>query len=408
LNWLTPAHAFIAACALLMARRIWRIDSSSTLNRKLAICCLLSGLYELADSFLVVAPDAASFHTWLILTSTVYIVLGPIIISALFDFAAIKGKPYWLLLVPCSVLAGIQVFEVWTGTWVIVGFHPSVWGNVNELTSDALPIAINKASSLVSMLLGLGALIYAWRKASSHRYRVIDIEIFLISALVNIWGIFATGTIWMKWGLPDPTGLGVGVGLIGYSILIERYKHLSERQPDIAESLLASLSGTALFVNARGIISMAPEEAGRILGEGLVGQPLAKVLRGWPMLDKEWSLMTGDLRPRANLPGSIGGGQFMLNLAPHRNPFDEFDGAVVRLVPERKLDELGLSYSLTARELEVARLICEGHDTKQIAETLFISVATVKNHLHKLFTKTGTSGQADLVRAILSKEPGKD
>ena len=63
--------------------------------------------------------------------------------------------------------------------------------------------------------------------------------------------LFAIVVIWRKWGLPDPTGLGVVLGLIGYSILIERYKHLSERQPDIAESLLASPSGAALFASAR-------------------------------------------------------------------------------------------------------------------------------------------------------------
>lgn len=408
MNWLSPAYAFIAACAILMARRIRYLDARSTLNRKLAVSCFMVGLYELAESFLVAAPSIGSFQVSLLIASTVYIILGPIIISALFDFAELKGKPYWILLLPCSALAGIQVYQIWTGTWVIAGFHASPWGNVNELTGDKLSIAVNKVGSLVSAGLGLGALVYAWQKASSQRYRVIALQIFLISALVNLWGIFATGTIWMKWGLPDPTGLGVGIGLIGYGFLIERYKHLSERQPDIAESLLASLSGIALFVDARGIVSMAPEEAGRVLGEELAGQPLTEVLKGWPALEKEWARMMDDFQPRADLQGSIAGGRYTLNMQPHRNPFDEFDGAVVRLVPEGKLEELGPCYGLTAREWEVARLICEGCDTKQIAEKLFISVATVKSHLHRLYTKTGTSGQADLIRVILSKEPGKD
>jgi len=389
-----------------MACRIWRIDPDSTLNRKLAVCCFLSGLYELATALLVAIPDHRWFQACLVLASTIYLAIGPIIISGFIDFAEIKGPGYWILTAPCVAAAALQIAQVWNGSWVIAGFHPTAWGNVSELTTDALPFTINWLSSLSSAAIGFGVLFFAWRNSRSPRYRRIVVQIFVISILVNLWGLFATGIVWLTWGLPDPTGLGIGVGIVGYNLLIERYGHLSERQPDVSSRAFAGPSEAALFVDAQGAIRIVSEEAGRLLGEDLLGKELPKALPGWPSLGEQWAGMAVDLSAREDLPGTIGGGSFRLSLVPHRNPFDLFDGVVVKILPEEELDELGACNGLSAREWEVARLICKGYDTREIAEALFISVATVKSHLHNLYTKTGTSGRADLIRAILSKAPG--
>jgi DNA-binding CsgD family transcriptional regulator len=42
---------------------------------------------------------------------------------------------------------------------------------------------------------------------------------------------------------------------------------------------------------------------------------------------------------------------------------------------------------LTPRETEVLRLVAEGHDTAEIAETMCYSERTVKNILHDLTTR---------------------
>ena len=53
---------------------------------------------------------------------------------------------------------------------------------------------------------------------------------------------------------------------------------------------------------------------------------------------------------------------------------------------------------LTDRELEVFRLIGEGHSTRQIAEKLHISVKTVETHRMALMTRLGVKDVAGLVR----------
>jgi two-component system, NarL family, nitrate/nitrite response regulator NarL len=51
---------------------------------------------------------------------------------------------------------------------------------------------------------------------------------------------------------------------------------------------------------------------------------------------------------------------------------------------------------LSDREKEVVQLIVEGCRNKEIAEKLFISEQTVKNHLHSIFDKLGVSDRLEL------------
>lgn len=45
--------------------------------------------------------------------------------------------------------------------------------------------------------------------------------------------------------------------------------------------------------------------------------------------------------------------------------------------------------ALTPRELQVAKLLKLGMDNRQIAEVLFITYDTVKQHVQNIFSKTG-------------------
>jgi DNA-binding CsgD family transcriptional regulator len=55
---------------------------------------------------------------------------------------------------------------------------------------------------------------------------------------------------------------------------------------------------------------------------------------------------------------------------------------------------------LTPTELRVLLTIMQVGSTPEVAEALGISEATVKTHLHRLFAKTGTKRQADLVKLV--------
>jgi two-component system response regulator NreC len=52
---------------------------------------------------------------------------------------------------------------------------------------------------------------------------------------------------------------------------------------------------------------------------------------------------------------------------------------------------------LSAREVEVLRLIAQGHTNTEIARQLFLSVRTVESHRAHIQRKTGRQTRADLV-----------
>jgi DNA-binding NarL/FixJ family response regulator len=51
---------------------------------------------------------------------------------------------------------------------------------------------------------------------------------------------------------------------------------------------------------------------------------------------------------------------------------------------------------LSQREREIIILIAQGYKNKEIAEKMFITEQTVKNHLHKVFEKLGVSDRLEL------------
>jgi len=60
--------------------------------------------------------------------------------------------------------------------------------------------------------------------------------------------------------------------------------------------------------------------------------------------------------------------------------------------------------TLTRRECEVLRLICDGMTNKEIAEALFISVRTVEHHRQTVMRKAGVHSVADLIKNAIRQK----
>ena len=79
------------------------------------------------------------------------------------------------------------------------------------------------------------------------------------------------------------------------------------------------------------------------------------------------------------------------------------DPVVTRKLLQRVVGSAGgsgenqTSGQLTAREAEVLRLAAEGMSNKDIADTLFLSLRTVKAHLTNIFNKMGCGSRTDAI-----------
>jgi DNA-binding CsgD family transcriptional regulator len=106
---------------------------------------------------------------------------------------------------------------------------------------------------------------------------------------------------------------------------------------------------------------------------------------------------------------TLGGRQFDVVLAtghPSAGAQDicrfEIDGVQLAVRPDHAPDQAedrsqDLAARLTARELQVAVLVAQGHATKNIAYQLQISEWTVGTYIRRLFAKLGCDSRAAMV-----------
>jgi DNA-binding CsgD family transcriptional regulator len=74
-------------------------------------------------------------------------------------------------------------------------------------------------------------------------------------------------------------------------------------------------------------------------------------------------------------------------------------------MPIRELDlafspDFCACYAISPREQEVMQCLMRGRRYREIAEELFISIKTVKSHVHSVYVKTSSRGRMDLVRLL--------
>ena len=97
----------------------------------------------------------------------------------------------------------------------------------------------------------------------------------------------------------------------------------------------------------------------------------------------------------------------MLNNVKRRGTFAEYvtrlrgafgDQQTQTKSATRKIPTQGdLIEPLTERELDVLRLICEGHSNQQIAAVLIVSINTIKKHTSNIYGKLGVRNRAQAV-----------
>ena len=61
---------------------------------------------------------------------------------------------------------------------------------------------------------------------------------------------------------------------------------------------------------------------------------------------------------------------------------------------------LRAQYNISRREQEVLELVCAGRTNQEISELLFISLQTVKDHVSRIYKKTGVRNRVQLITLL--------
>ena len=77
------------------------------------------------------------------------------------------------------------------------------------------------------------------------------------------------------------------------------------------------------------------------------------------------------------------------NFDPWLHPQVPRRGPLFDVTPADRLDIYARACGLTRRESEVLALLCEGLDTREIAEQMVVSEYTAGDHLKAILAKTG-------------------
>jgi DNA-binding CsgD family transcriptional regulator len=75
-------------------------------------------------------------------------------------------------------------------------------------------------------------------------------------------------------------------------------------------------------------------------------------------------------------------------------------------VEERQKESI--KFGITKREMEIVHLICEGKSNRQIKDQLFISLQSVKDHIYRIYQKTGVKNRVQLANLFTVDKTGQD
>ncbi len=229
-------------------------------------------------------------------------------------------------------------------------------------------------AGLYAALAGLGGGLFAWaglslvfditRRPVSPRLRAAGILLSLLLCGAGVWRELAPA---MAAAAVSLAGL-VGVQTLGMVILgtsLSRVENARARQ--LARGFLFVAPALVLAVLAQAVLSAL----GR-LPAPFDALPVAQVLY---LLVMEGLLLYFGVR-------------YLFRPEP----------APACLLP----DQFVVKYNISPRECEIVSMLVQGYSNRMIAEKLFISAMTVKNHIYHIYQKTSVGNKVKLVNLINS------
>jgi DNA-binding CsgD family transcriptional regulator len=175
-------------------------------------------------------------------------------------------------------------------------------------------------------------------------------------------------------------------------------------------ALLDRISVAAFMIDCAGVLIHSNAAATTVLADGAILRMRNGVLQPQDAVVARLlgGVLSGETAEPVVAPIDTLEGKRLVSIVPPSQA-SGLHAILLVTVPEPELPLAGRiimeAYRLTPAELRVLVPLLGGKTLDQIALELSISHRTVKAHVQKLFSKTGTTRQADLVREVLRLAP---
>jgi len=209
------------------------------------------------------------------------------------------------------------------------------------------------------------------------------------------------------------------------SRLLARALARAEARGRLASAALDRMAMGVVILDGEGRVAHLNPAARRRLGAGC-GVTLTADMLEWssPAIDKQLRALRGHAHVTAGEPRRLASEMLRLPRADGQPPLEILavslegldlaeGGAAIALflsdadqAAETPATVLRRLYGLTAAEARVAGEILRGNGIDEAAARLGLKRETVRTHLKHIFTKVGTTRQADLVRLLLTGAAG--
>lgn len=410
--------AFLAVLAALiyleLAVHVLSFDFRSGRNRVFFLLSLSLFWYAFCQSFFVVASthdEAVFWHR----AGAVGWVLAPMF--SLHFLALITGnrkltKPFPMILyylpalifLPKIFLGGFFMRDVFQsdGIWHVRVYSESPW------------FWFYHFMLLVYNSLGVFFLIF-WRMTTDREREKKQAGIVLWTFFLSIPAVYVCNILLPMFGFHRLPAFGYLAGLVfvaGIAWAIRRYRFLTLPTTPIPGEILMGLSDIILMLDSQGRVLLANrqfEEQTGIRLDKIAGLAVAKVLEDGESLEKQMDQLRKApnssseaqvrFRDHDNLIRS-----YNTSISVLRNSAQAVIGFILVFFDvqdsEKDLAEFSNQFDISARELEIVRLLLQGCSNQVIADRLFISLYTVKTHVHRIYKKTGVRNKIELARIM--------
>ena len=176
----------------------------------------------------------------------------------------------------------------------------------------------------------------------------------------------------------------------------------------VAEGLIAGIEAPVVVADFSGRVIAANDgahNAFRAYSDGLCGSEISEIacnVAGIEGTDLPLEQFTRENRSVPSVCRSEEGSSFdcILSFSYLKNRAGQDIGYIISVTRSRGLKAPENRFGFTEREMEILRLLVQGLSYRDIADRLFISLTTVKSHVHNIYEKSGARNRLHLSRLV--------